>query len=135
MFGPGITPKEVFLVYSTQFVFLAIRVVLGNMIMVVYLLFIYLFIHLFILFHLFIIFSVASTVIFIFVVINTVAFIVDVIVAFCVCVVIAVANLMLMFSNQVLLSVPYFNVNFICKFNFYVTLSKIQILMEPEKAT
>ena len=135
MFGPGIMPKEVFLVYSTQFVFLAIRVVLGNMIMVVYLLFIYLFIHLFILFHLFIIFSVASTVIFIFAVIATVAFIVDVIVAFCVCVVIAVANLMLMFSNQVLLSVPYFNVNFICKFNFYVTLSKIQILMEPEKAT
>ena len=34
MFGLGIAPKETFLAYSTQFVFLIIRLVPGNMIMV-----------------------------------------------------------------------------------------------------
>ena len=41
----------------------------------------------------------------------TVGFVVRVIVAFCVCWVIVVANLMLMFSILVLLFVPYFTVN------------------------
>ena len=34
MFGPGIAPKEIFLEYSTQFVFLTIRLVPGNVVMV-----------------------------------------------------------------------------------------------------
>ena len=34
MFGLGIAPKEIFLVYSTQFVFLTIRLVPGNVAMV-----------------------------------------------------------------------------------------------------
>ena len=34
MFGLGIAPKETFLAYSTQFVFLIIRLVPGNMVMV-----------------------------------------------------------------------------------------------------
>ena len=55
------------------------------------------------------IFFVASTVAV--VVIATVAFAVDVIFALCVCVIIVVANLMLMFSSLVLKSVPYFTVN------------------------
>ena len=70
-------------------------------------LFIYLFICLFI----------PSLLIFVAVaIIATVAFVVGVIVAFCVCVVIVVANLMLMFSILVLLWVPYFTVNTV---NFY----------------
>ena len=59
-------------------------------------------------------FSSASTVILIFVavgVIATVAFVVGVIVAFCVCWVIVVVNLTLMFSILVLSVVPYFTVN------------------------
>ena len=82
--------------------------------------FIYLFCFLFfcLFIYLFIIFSAASTVILIFdvvVVIATVAFVVGVIVAFCVCWVIIVANLMLMFSILVLLFVPYFTVNSVDK--------------------
>ena len=72
----------------------------------------------YLLIHLFIIFSADSTVILIFVtvvVIATVAFVVGVIVAFCVCWVIVVANLMLMFSILVLLFVPYFTVNTVDK--------------------
>ena len=34
MFGLGIAPKEIFLAYSTQFVFLTIRLVPGNVVMV-----------------------------------------------------------------------------------------------------
>ena len=34
MFGLGIAPKETFLAYSTQFVFLIIRLVPGNVVMV-----------------------------------------------------------------------------------------------------
>ena len=34
MFGLGIAPKEIFLAHSTQFVFLTIRLVPGNMVMV-----------------------------------------------------------------------------------------------------
>ena len=72
----------------------------------------------YLLIHLFIIFSADSTVILIFVtvvVIATVAFVVGVIVAFCVCWVIVAANLMLMFSILVLLFVPDFTVNSVDK--------------------
>ena len=79
--------------------------------------FIYLF-YLFILFFVYLfIFSAASTVILIFVVvvvIATAAFVVGVIVAFCACWVIVVANLML-FPMLVLLFVPYFTVNSVGK--------------------
>ena len=34
MFGLGMVPKEVFLAYSTQFIFLIIRLVPGNVVMV-----------------------------------------------------------------------------------------------------
>ena len=34
MFGLGMVPKEVFLAYSTQFIFWIIRLVSGNMVMV-----------------------------------------------------------------------------------------------------
>ena len=34
MFRLGMVPKEVFLAYSTQFIFWIIRLVLGNMVMV-----------------------------------------------------------------------------------------------------
>ena len=34
MFGLGIVPKEVFLAYSTQFIFLIIRLIPGNVVMV-----------------------------------------------------------------------------------------------------
>ena len=34
MFGLGIVPKETFLMYSTQFVFLIIRLVPGNVVLV-----------------------------------------------------------------------------------------------------
>ena len=34
MFGLGIAPKETFLMYSTQFVFLIIRLVPGNVVLV-----------------------------------------------------------------------------------------------------
>ena len=34
MFGLGMGPKETFLVYSTQFIFLIIRIVPGNVVMV-----------------------------------------------------------------------------------------------------
>ena len=78
-------------------------------------LFIYLFICLFI--YLFIYLFIPSLLIFVAVaIIATVAFVVGVILAFCVCVVIIVANLMLMFSILVLLWVPYFTVNTV---NFY----------------
>ena len=68
--------------------------------------------------HLFIIFSAASTVILIFVVVAAIApsaFVVGVIVAFRVCLVIGVANSMLMFSILVLLIAPYFTVNSVDK--------------------
>ena len=92
----------------------------------IYLLFTYIFFYLFCSFcffiylfiYLFVIFSSASTVILIFVavvIIATVAFVVGVIVAFCVCWVTVVANLMLMFSILVLLFVPYFTVNSVDK--------------------
>ena len=35
MFGLGIAPKEILLAYSTQFVFLPIRLVPGNLVMVI----------------------------------------------------------------------------------------------------
>ena len=78
--------------------------------------FVLFFIYLFI--YLFIIFSSYLTVILIFVAlvaIATVAFVVGVIVAFFVCWVIVVANLMLMFSILVLLFVPSFTVNSVDK--------------------
>ena len=86
--------------------------VVAIIVIVVVVVFIYLFI------YLFIIFFAASTVILIFfvvVVITTVAFVAGVIVAFFVCWVIGVANLMLMFSILVLLFVPYFTVNSVDK--------------------
>ena len=36
MFGLGVAPKEIFLAYSIQFVFLTIRLVPGNVVMVTF---------------------------------------------------------------------------------------------------
>ena len=189
IFGLSIAPKEIFLTYSTHFVFSTIRLVLGNMVafdmcgkspiteewlygitwkhvhfnifvlfiadttsilklvfptvycfcldgyfcgcvvaiivtvVVVVVLFIYLFIYIFIYFAFFVClfiyyFSATSTVVLIFVavvVIATVAFVVGVILAFRVCLVIVVANLMPLFSSLVLLFVPYWTVNSVDK--------------------
>ena len=188
MFRLGVAPKETFLAYSTHFVFLTIRLVPGNVVMVainmcgksltteewiygiswkhVYLnisflftvdttfilklaflllfvsvlmqghlggcvvaiivnvvvvVVVYLFrffVYLFIYLSIYLFFFVASTVTLIFVVvvfIATVTFVVGAIVAFCVCVVVAVPNLMLMFSILILSCVPYFTVNSVGK--------------------
>ena len=97
--------------------------IIVTVVVVAVVLFIYLFIYIFIYFAFFVClfiyyFSATSTVVLIFVavvVIATDAFVVGVILAFRVCLVIVVANLMLMFSILVLLFVPYFTVNSVDK--------------------
>ena len=85
--------------------------VVAIIVTVVVVVFIYLFIYLFIFLPLQLLFLFFVVV----VVITTVAFVAGFIVAFFVCWVIGVANLMLMFSILVLLFVPYFTVNSVDK--------------------
>ena len=110
-----VLPTIVFRTISVLMVTL-VAVLLPLLLLLLLFLFINFFIYL--IFYLFIIFSVTLTVILTFVVvvvIATVAFVVWVIIVFCVCWVIIVANLMLMFSILVLLFVPYFTVNSVDK--------------------